>query len=329
MRDRLLALIGSFAGRRIAVVGDLILDEYLIGRVARMSREAPIPVLEFEEQRYVAGGAANPAANLAALGVDVRLIGVVGADAAADALRAVLWVSGITPTLLVGDSERPTALKTRIMAHMGLRFPQQVARMDRLSRAPLTAAVEAEVSARLRAIAPDVEAVLISDYRGGMVTPRVIEAIHAGGFGLITADSQGDFDKYRGVGVVKCNADEAREVLRRPLNTEDEFAAAARDLYTRLDLTRAMVITRGGDGATVATQDDVTHSPAPTVTDVYDTVGAGDTAIAVITLALLGGASPHEAVTLANIASGIVVRRVGNYAPHADELRAAIRAAFP
>ena len=125
--------------------------------------------------------------------------------------------------------------------------------------------------------------------------------------------------------MVKCNADEARAYLRRDLLSDQDFAAAARDLRRRLGLTLGMVITRGGDGATVALTDDTTaHCPSPAITDVYDTVGAGDTAIAVITLAAAGGAALADAAMLANYASGVVVRRVGNYAPSPDELAQAV-----
>jgi rfaE bifunctional protein kinase chain/domain len=327
MRERLLALIDGMARVRLVVAGDLILDEYITGRADRLSREAPIPVLEFEGRRYVAGGAANPAVNGAALGAAVRLIGVVGADAEADALRAVLSEVGIVHDALLTDTARPTTLKTRIMAHMGLRFPQQVARIDRLSRAPIDGTIAVEAERAIARALNDTDALLFSDYRGGMLTAPLVraglEAARARGV-LSAADAQGDFDKYRGIDVIKCNADEAAAHLGRVLSGDAAFAEAARALYDALGVRLAMIITRGADGATVADAVGVAHCPAPAVTDVYDTVGAGDTAIAVLTLALASGATAVEAVTLANSASGIVVRRVGNYAPSQDELRAVV-----
>lgn len=327
MRERLLALIDQMARVRVVVAGDLILDEYITGRADRLSREAPIPVLEFETRRYVAGGAANPAANSAALGAGVRLIGMVGADAEADALRAVLSEAGIAPHDLLTDRARPTTLKTRIMAHIGLRFPQQVARIDRLSRVPIDEVIAREAERSIAQAITDADALLFSDYRGGMLTAPLVRAAMetARARGVLTsADAQGDFDKYHGIDLIKCNADEAGVYLGRALVGDAAFAEAARTLYEVLGARRAMVITRGADGATVADARGVAHCPAPAVTDVYDTVGAGDTAIAVLTLALAAGAAPVEAVTLANSASGIVVRRVGNYAPRPDELRAAL-----
>jgi rfaE bifunctional protein kinase chain/domain len=327
VHEGLNALIDGMARIRVVVVGDLILDEYITGRAERLSREAPIPVLEFERRMHVAGGAANPAANIARLGAAVRLIGVAGADAEADALRSVLTAAGIPPDDVLTDPARPTTLKTRIMAHMGLRFPQQVARIDRLSRAPIDADTARAAQLAIAAALPDAHALLFSDYRGGMLTTALVRAglDEARARGVLTAaDAQGDFDKYRGIDVIKCNADEAAAYLGRALTDDAAFGDAARSLYEALAVRRAVIITRGADGATAADASGVSHQPAPAVTDVYDTVGAGDTAIAVLTLALAAGGTLAQTVALANSASGIVVRRVGNYAPHRDELRAAL-----
>jgi rfaE bifunctional protein kinase chain/domain len=326
--DRLKALVPQLAGHRVLVLGDLILDEYLTGRATRMSREAPVPVLEFESRRVIPGGAGNPAANIAALGSRPIQLGVVGVDAEAEALRAALTACGIDADALVADADRPTTLKTRMMAHMGLRFPQQVARMDRLSRAPVSKAVEERLLAALAERLSQIDAVLISDYRSGLLTPSLVDGARSlarQSKVLLAVDAQGAFEKYEGFGVVKCNADEARDALRRDIEGDEAFAQAALDLARQLKLTGAMVITRGADGATLARSDGASaHCPAPLLTDVYDTVGAGDTAIAVLTLGVLAGASYEDATSLANYASGIVVRRVGNYAPSPDELLRAL-----
>ena len=328
MPSELATLVQSLHGLRVLVAGDVILDEYLIGLATRLSREAPIPVLEFEERRLIPGGAANPAANIAALGSIAIQLGVVGADSDATALRQVLQARGIDTSTLVVDGSRTTTVKTRIMAQMGLRFPQQVARLDRVSRVPLTLAVEQQVRHHFQHHIHDVQAVLFSDYHAGLLSLSLIDAgrqlARAAGV-LLTADAQGGFQKYTGFDVVKCNADEASAFLRRPLEGDEAFALAARELAHELHIQRAMVITRGGDGATVAIpgQDEV-HCRAAHTTEVFDTVGAGDTVIAVLTLAMAAGASAVQAVTLANIASGLVVRRVGNYAPTRDELAEAV-----
>jgi rfaE bifunctional protein kinase chain/domain len=328
-----LAWIPKLAGQRVLVVGDVILDEYLTGRATRLSREAPVPVLEFEARQLLPGGAANPAANIVALGSRAVQIGLIGSDAEATALRQVLQARGIDLSALVVDGSRPTTVKTRIMAHMGLRFPQQVARLDRLAREPISPAIERETCRLIQEHIAGANAVLISDYHNGLVTPAMVETVRRLAADLersplLTADAQGQLDKYARFGVVKCNAEEAQAFLHRELADDDEFAAAALELSQTLNLTQCMVITRGARGATLATSDGkAAHCPAPNTTDVYDTVGAGDTAIAVLTLALAAGASAEDATMLANYASGLVVRRVGNYAPTADELRQAIEAA--
>lgn len=318
-------LLDSFSRLSILVVGDVVLDEYVFGAAARMSREAPVPVLEFTGRRVIPGGASNPAVNIAALGATAAQIGVVGSDPAGDELRAALVARGIDVSGLLTDPLRPTTVKQRIMAQMGLRFPQQIARVDRLSREPASDAVTAALIEAASARIPGASAVLFSDYHNGMLTPPLVDSLRtladAAGV-LLTADAQGDFLKYTGFGLVKCNADEASSFLRRPLATDADFAVAALELRSTLRLTRGMVITRGPDGATVADANDhAEHIASAHVEDVFDTVGAGDTAIAVLTLCVAAGASLSAAVRVANAASGIVVRRVGNYAPDLEELR--------
>lgn len=315
-------LLNAFQTQRIVVIGDVVLDEYVFGAATRMSREAPVPVLEFTGRKLIPGGAANPAVNLAALGAQVGLVGVTGSDAAGEELRAALAGYGINLTGLRVDPSRPTTVKQRVMAQMGLRFPQQVARIDRLSREPVSEEIAAALADVTCGDAGDCAALLFSDYHNGLLTESLIGAVKrlADERGiLLTADAQGSFVKYTGFGLVKCNADEAATFLRRPLVTDDDFAAAAVELRRTLELTRAMVITRGPDGATAAGADDqAVHVPSPKVEDVFDTVGAGDTAIAVLTLA--AGWPLEEAVRLANLASGVVVRHVGNYAPTLEDL---------
>lgn len=330
MTDQLQALIPRFADLRLIVVGDLILDEYLIGRATRLSREAPVPVLEFEQRQLLPGGAANPAANLTGLGAQVTQIGVVGADGDAEQLRQVLQGRAIDDSALVVDATRPTTVKTRVMAQMGLRFPQQVARIDKLSRRPVAAEVERALIAMLEAHITDAHAILFSDYRNGMITAGLIAAARAAAHNgtLLTADAQGEFDKYAGFDLVKCNADEARKVLGRDLRGDDAFATAAVELCDRLKLRRFMAITRGAEGITLgvagANGASAHHLRASATSEVYDTVGAGDTTIALLTLATAAGADPQGAAVLANVAGGLVVRRVGNYCPTPDELRRAL-----
>jgi rfaE bifunctional protein kinase chain/domain len=315
-------ILKKISTSHIMVIGDVILDEYLIGNSTRISREAPVPVLEFASRKLIAGGAGNPSANLVALGAHVAQIGVVGDDDFAQNLRHILQAEKIDITGILTDPTRPTTVKTRIMAQMGLRFPQQVARLDRLSREPISESIENSLMGVISAHMPRMNAVLCSDYHGGLLTSSLVDKIRtSAGDKWLTADAQGQLDKYHGFDVVKCNADEAQSALGMSLSTHDDFAHAAKTLVHRLGLRGGMVITRGGDGMTIAEAGgEVHHIRAPHVTDVYDTVGAGDTAIAMLTGALCAGATYPQAGKLANIASGLVVRRVGNYAPSPQEI---------
>lgn len=321
------ALISRLSNHRVIVLGDLILDEYLIGTATRISREAPVPVLEFESRRLIPGGAANPAANIVSLGSTALQIGVVGDDENGHELRQLLQQCGIDLQAVLSSKDRSTTVKTRIMAHMGLRFPQQVARMDRLCRTPIDEQTTQNIMQFISTQRPNVSAILFSDYHSGLLTSALVRQIRDQ-FNelLLTADAQGELDKYHQFGLVKCNADEASSFIGRGFSNDDDFADAAITLRQQLGLTHCMVITRGAAGITLATAaDEAIHVRAPSVTDVFDTVGAGDTTIAVLTLAVAAGMECTEAAQLANYASGLVVRRVGNYAPTPTELAQAVQ----
>ena len=327
MSTHLKTLIPKLAHQSILVIGDVILDEYVIGQATRMSREAPVPVLEFESRRYIAGGSANPSANIVALGSQAIQVGIIGDDEAGTQLTQVLQSNGIDTSGLINCTDRPTTVKTRIMAQMGLRFPQQVARIDTLSRQPITPQIERDILNFVRHSITKFNGVLLSHYHGGLLTETLVQHIHElcqAHHVLITADVQGNFDKFTGIDVIKCNADDASQYLGIELNSDQDFSQSARQLFEHLNLKQAMVITRGSDGATIATPNQIYQCPSPDVSDVFDTVGAGDTSIALITLALAGGIAPQDAVMLANHASGIVVRHVGNYAPSPQELEKSI-----
>ncbi|MCA9914474.1 MAG: ribokinase [Anaerolineae bacterium] len=328
MTENLSTIIPKLADRRILVLGDVILDEYITGKAQRMSREAPIPVLEFQSRQHIPGGASNPASNIVALGSAALQIGIVGEDDTAQHLQDALQGRGIDTSGLITCAEKPTTLKTRILAQMGLRFPQQVARVDTLSRSEIDPATEAKVLAIVQQNLVNADALLVSDYRNGLLTKSLVNAVRERAQSTnvpLFADAQGSLEKYRGFDLVKCNADDAAEILRRDLHTDTDFAEAATELCKAHELRGAMVITRGGDGATVATvAGEMVHIPAPRVSAVYDTVGAGDTWIAVATLARIAGADFRDAVRLANYASGIVVQHLGNYTPSPDELLGAV-----
>ncbi len=326
--------IDSFAQQSIVVVGDVFLDEYLIGRAERLSREAPVPVLDYRRRRQVPGGGANPAMNVAALGAKATQIGVIGEDAEGAALRTLLTEAGVDAAGLIVDPARPTTAKTRIVAEGELRFPQQLARVDRQSREPLPESVRAQLAAGLERSVnrADAGAILFSDYRAGLIDESLVNTARmlAQGRGLVlAADTQGDLEKYRGFALVKCNRAEAEAFIGRSLADDTDIDTALAELTARLDL-KALLITRGARGLSLGQKNESSiHLPATNVSEVYDVTGAGDTVIAVATLALAGGADPLTAATLANYAGGIVVRRWGNAVMTREELKEEIRKQSP
>lgn len=326
-RVTLLAAIPRLADRHILVIGDLFLDEYLIGRASRLSREAPIPVLEFEEHRRLPGGGANPAVNIVALGGTVTQVGVVGDDEAGRALTARLKGAGIGVEGVVVDPDRPTTTKTRVVARGTLRFPQQLARIDRVDRRPMSTRTARQVIGRIQDLAPQVDAILVSDYRSGLVTPAVVEAVRQARMGgrLICVDSQGRLGQFIGFDLMKCNHHEAQDyILQRtgeasPLATEREFEKVTAQL--RRDLrVETLLVTRSAEGLSVRGEFGYVHLPAANRSEVFDVTGAGDTVVAVATLAVVAGQDPLVAAALANYAAGLVVRKLGVVAPTPEEL---------
>jgi rfaE bifunctional protein kinase chain/domain len=329
----LLQAIPRLADRRILVVGDLFLDEYWIGRAARLSREAPIPVLEFEEKRFLPGGGANPAMNVVALGGRATQVGVVGDDEAGHRLTDLLERAGIDTSGLVLDPSRPTATKTRVVAQGSLRFPQQLVRLDRLDRRPVSGSVQAQVVTRLAQLAPQAGAVLVSDYRSGLVTPSVVEAVRESKpeGGLITVDSQGRLAQFGGFDLVKCNHHEANAYLSHrgqdqapPMASEGDYQKATQRLRQKLGLG-ASLITRGAQGLSLRDEAGYLHLPAANRSQVFDVTGAGDTVIAVTSLALAASYDLRLAARLANYAAGLVVRKLGVATASPQELAWAIQ----
>ncbi|MFQ6059173.1 MAG: bifunctional heptose 7-phosphate kinase/heptose 1-phosphate adenyltransferase [Anaerolineae bacterium] len=326
-KDKLLELLPKLSGRRILVLGDLFLDEYVVGRATRLSREAPIPVLEFSRRFELPGGAANPAHNICALGGQAYAVGVVGRDAEGERLMAMLQEAGIHTEGVVVDPDRPTTTKTRIVAEGTLVFPQQVARIDRQDRQPVAGEVEEALNRHLRKLIPQVDAVLVSDYKSGVVTSPVLgvalsQARHHGK--LITADSQGDLYNFKGFDVIKSNRRETERTLGRSLDKEADFRRASELLLDELS-AQVVLITRGGEGMSLISQGEgYVHIPAANRSEVFDVTGAGDTVIAVLTLALAAGATILQAAHLANYAAGLVVRKLGNATATQEELAWAI-----
>lgn len=327
MKDRLQQYIDRLNAASLLVVGDLMLDTFVLGEVTRISREAPVPVLEYRSQRQVPGGAANAAANASSLGGQVHVAGLVGADTGGDDLRALLGALGMDTTGLIVDPSRPTTVKTRISGTSKQSVTQQVVRLDQLSRAPMAAGVEADLVRFLQARIPHVDAVLISDYESGVVTPDLIRTVSelARAHGKILAvDSQADLGLFRGATIVTPNQPEAEAVVGYAFDDVATLERGGRDL---LEHTGAqwVLITRGAEGMALFGADgSVTLIPAFNRSEVFDVTGAGDTVVATLTLALAAGAEAAEAMCLANLAASLVVRRIGTSVTDPAELSAAL-----
>lgn len=327
-KDALLRALPRLRDLNILVLGDLFLDEYIVGRATRLSREAPVPVLEFDRRFYLPGGAANPAHNISALGSTAHQLGVIGDDDAGRKLVNHLRGAGTVTDGVVTDPARTTTTKTRVVAEGTLVFPQQLARIDQAERRPLDANVTAELVAHLQQIAPRVDALLFSDYKTGVVNEETIATalrVARDHGKLITVDSQGDLYKFKGFDLVKCNRREAEAQLGRKLGADADFEQAGEGLLAELG-SSAIVITRGDEGMSLIGREEGTlHIPAANRTEVFDITGAGDTVIAVMTLALAAGLSATDGVHLANYAAGLVVRKLGNATPSQEELAWAIQ----
>jgi rfaE bifunctional protein kinase chain/domain len=322
-KEELLHLIPQLAGHKVLVVGDLFLDEYVLGQATRLSREAPIPVLEFVRRFFVPGGAANPAHNICALGGQATVVGLVGPDEPGRQLLSELGRVGIDSGGVVVDHSRGTTTKTRVMAEGSLRFPQQLARIDCVDRRQLDGEVEAELIAQVQKWMPTVDAVLVSDYQTGVASQSVVQAALSSartGGKLCTVDAQGAFSKYAGFDLIKGNRQEIEAVLSCPLLHEEDYRLAGEELLHSLD-ANSVIITRGPDGLSViGHREGHHHLPAANRSEVFDVTGAGDTVIAVATLARIAGANVLTAARLANYAAGWVVRKLGNAVVTPDEL---------
>ncbi|HLM55493.1 MAG TPA: D-glycero-beta-D-manno-heptose-7-phosphate kinase [Pyrinomonadaceae bacterium] len=327
MRDKLSAqrageLVAAMRGRRVVVYGDVMLDEFVWGDVARISPEAPVPVVDIRRESAHLGGAANVLANLLALGARASIVGVVGRDRAGERVRAELREAGAdgADQHLIEDASRPTTVKTRIIAHS-----QLVVRADRERRAPVEGGTEAGVVATLRRALKEADALVVSDYDKGAVTPRVLAeilplALEAGVPALVDPKIR-NFDAYRPATLVTPNHHEALRVTGGEDDTDEGMALAARAIRERLGC-RSVLITRGERGMMLLEGDGEPVFVSTAAREVYDVTGAGDTVIATLAASLAAGATLVEAATLANHAAGIVVGKVGTATAHADELAA-------
>lgn len=316
-------LLQQFKGLKIAVIGDLMLDEYVIGTVRRISPEAPVPVVEWKEESFVPGGAANVVNNLLALGAQVAVFGVVGDDEKGRLLATHLAERGADTQGVLIDPSRITTCKTRVIAHS-----QQVVRLDREQRHPLASDLQDELLRRLEGVLPRVQAVVISDYQKGVLVPELVNQILRRcqqQATMVTANPKPPLLRYlSGAYLASINLDEAMLFAQQVGDTLSTSVPAhlmeiAQRWREHLGL-QGLAITLGAQGMILATGDQgCMHVPAFPV-EVYDTAGAGDTVIATMTCALTSGFSWRMTARVANAAAGSVVRHVGVVPPRHEEI---------
>ncbi|MDG5495179.1 bifunctional D-glycero-beta-D-manno-heptose-7-phosphate kinase/D-glycero-beta-D-manno-heptose 1-phosphate adenylyltransferase HldE [Niveispirillum sp. BGYR6] len=304
MNPSLADILSSLAGARVAIIGDVMLDRFIYGDIARISPEAPVPVLKYDHAREMLGGAGNVAANARSLGADVVLIGLVGEDAAGATVRRLAGPAA----RLLARADGPTTVKTRMIARQ-----QQMLRLDEEKVGPATAAEAAGLLAALDAALPDSDVILLSDYAKGVLAgdlPQQIIATAKGAGKRVIVDPKGrDFARYRGADLVTPNLNELRLASGADCEDDTGVVDAARNLLTRHALG-ALIVTRSEQGMSVVTADAAVHLPTM-AREVFDVSGAGDTVVAMLACALARGASLPDAARLANAAAGIVVGKLG------------------
>jgi D-beta-D-heptose 7-phosphate kinase/D-beta-D-heptose 1-phosphate adenosyltransferase len=305
-------LIQAFRQKNILIIGDIILDRYIFGKVSRISPEAPVPVVDVASESFLLGGAANVANNIIALGGKVTVAGVVGKDRAGDVTRELLKASGISSDGIIEDS-RPTTVKSRVIAHN-----QQVVRFDREDRRKLEGKSLEIFLKYIKGVLPQFDAVIISDYQKGVVTAALVKAVVK--FAkqkriFVAVDPKvGHFHLYKNVSIITPNLMEASQGSGIEIKDEKSLLRAGKALLFRISCA-SVLITRGEEGMSLFERDSakgikVTHIPTVAV-KVFDVTGAGDTVIAAFTLAHAAGASLRDSAIISNHAAGIVVGEVG------------------
>ena len=315
-------IIGEFTERRLVVLGDLMLDEFIWGEVRRISPEAPVPVVEVRRETLNLGGAGNVVSNLRALGARAVPVGLVGADEAAARIRERFQAIDAEIDGLIADPARPTTRKTRIVAHS-----QQMVRADREDRSPVSREVEDRALDAVTRHLAKADGLIISDYDKGLLTPRLlagaIRAAREAGKPVTLDPKIRNFSSYREVDLITPNQLEAERASGIEIVDQDSLISAARTIRQMLDC-RNVLITRGEHGMALLEESDHLTNIPTVAREVYDVTGAGDTVIAALTLALTSGASLPDAAIIANHAAGVVVAKIGTATVSTAELIATL-----
>ena len=305
----------------IAVIGDLMIDRYLTGRVDRISPEAPVPVLLHSHDRAVAGGAANVAVNIVALGCEVRLVGAVGNDQDADDLKRILDETGVSTSLIVTDRSRPTISKTRVVSGR-----QQFFRIDREFPGRLSSEAEANLIEAAAVAIAESEIVVLSDYAKGVfsdhVLKRVIAVAKSAGKLVLVDPKRRTLEPYQGADIIKPNAGELSAATGMPCSTDEEIEVAAEALVGQFDGT--LLVTRADAGMSLVRRGLPAKHIKSSVLEVADVSGAGDTALAALAASIVDGFKIEDAAIMSNAAAGVAVSKLGTAIVSRSELNTAI-----
>lgn len=322
----LTATLARLSQQRVLIVGDVMLDEYIWGDVTRISPEAPVPIVNVRSRSYRPGGASNVAASIAALNAEVLLGGVIGDDLAGQQLKLALQQAGVADSTGLINAQRPTTLKTRIIAHN-----QQMLRYDSEVSTPLDPTSEAALCTWVDQQIANCQVCILSDYAKGVLTEQVCQHViqQARHYNIpVVVDPKGiNYQRYAQASVITPNLQETQVVTGLSLQTLEQLQQAA-DQLLKLLQGAALIITRSADGMALYRND---HAPVflPThARNVYDVTGAGDTVVAILALALASGSSLEHAMQLANLAAGIVVGKVGTDTVDLAELSQAVTSLY-
>lgn len=308
-KQRVQELLDNCRGKRIAVVGDLMVDHYYWGNVSRISPEAPVPVVEVIEEQMRLGGAANVANNIQALGGEPMLVGLIGDDHAGQRFLGILKEQNLSSAGIVTDASRHTTIKTRVIAHA-----QHVVRIDNESRSECPPHLQHLIIDAVKYKIHDLDGIIIEDYNKGVVTREVIRDLTAVATKydkIVTVDPKvNNFLEYQNVTVFKPNRREAEEAIGGRLTSRADIEKAGRFLLSQIN-AKNVLLTLGEDGMVLFEANGAVTQISSQATNVQDVSGAGDTVISTLTMALAAGANIREATALANCAAGVVVAYVG------------------
>lgn len=327
MKSDLIDIVDQLAGKKILVIGDMVADVYLHGIISRISREAPVLVLEEENRTFIAGGAANVVHNAATLGGEVWAVGLLGEDKAGHGLEELLAAKAVHTEGLHFVDNRVTITKTRVIAGGAATVSQQIVRIDNETKKDMSPAVEAKIMNFLAEKIKQMDGVVLSDYGSGTITPSIIKQIlhncHKYNVPAIV-DSRYNLLAFEGVDYVKQNDAEASAVAGFKIKDEETLLQAGTILLEKMQ-SKGILITRGDKGMTLFEENGaVHHIPVSNKSEVFDVSGAGDTCVAAVILAIAAGIEPAIAAELSNIASGIAVRKLGTATVSAKELKTVI-----